>query len=249
MPAYNAETTLERTLRDIPPGSVDEVILVDDASSDGTVELARRLGITVIEHEKNQGYGANQKTCYRAAMERGADIVVMIHPDYQYDATLIPPIVNLLAADHCDVLLGNRIRSRREALRGGMPVYKYLANRGLTIVENLWSGENLGEWHSGLRAYKREVLETLPWEGNSDDFVFDSQFLVQCAHFGFRIGDLPTPVRYMKEASSINFARSLEYGLLTLEVFVRWTLHRWKLRRDPLFTSEEEPAAQGQAAR
>ena len=249
MPAYNAETTLERTLRDIPPGSVDEVILVDDASSDGTVELAKRLGITVIEHEKNQGYGANQKTCYRAAMERGADIVVMIHPDYQYDSSLIPPIVNLLATDHCDVLLGNRIRSRREALRGGMPVYKYLANRGLTIVENLWTGENLGEWHSGLRAYKREVLETLPWEGNSDDFVFDSQFLVQCVHFGFRIGDLPTPVRYMKEASSINFARSLEYGLLTLEVFVRWTLHRWKLRRDPLFTSEEEPAAQSQAAR
>ena len=249
MPAYNAETTLERTFRDIPEGSVDEVILVDDASQDSTVALARDLGMTVIEHEKNLGYGANQKTCYREALKRDADIVVMIHPDYQYDASLIPPIVDLLAGDHCDVLLGNRIRSRREALGGGMPVYKYLANRGLTIVENLWTGENLGEWHSGLRAYTREVLETLPWEGNSDDFVFDSQMLVQCVHFGFRIGDLPTPVRYMKEASSINFARSLEYGLLTLEVLVRWTLHKWKLRRDTLFVAEEEEEAQGRAAR
>ncbi len=238
MPAYNAESTLERTLRDIPAGSVDEVILVDDCSADNTVELARSLGITVIEHDENRGYGANQKTCYREALDRGADIVVMIHPDYQYDASLVPAIVELLQGDHCDVILGNRIRSRREALDGGMPVYKYLANRLLTIVENLWTGENLGEWHSGLRAYKREVLEMLPWELNSDDFVFDSQFLVQCVHFGFRIGDLPVPVRYMREASSINFTRSMEYGMLTLEVFVRWTLHKWKWRKDSLFTEE-----------
>jgi len=238
MPAYNAETTLERTLGDIPAGSVDEIILVDDCSQDNTVELARSLGITVITHDENRGYGANQKSCYHEALERGADIVVMIHPDYQYDSSLVPAIVGLLRGDHCDVLLGNRIRSRREALAGGMPVYKYLANRLLTIVENLWTGENLGEWHSGLRAYKREVLETIPWGGNSDDFVFDSQFLVQCVHFGFRIGDLPVPVRYMREASSINFTRSMEYGMLTLEVFIRWTLHKWNLRKDALFTEE-----------
>lgn len=242
MPAYNAESTLERTLKDIPDGSVDEIILVDDASSDDTVELARSLGITVIAHEENRGYGANQKTCYHEALERGADIVVMIHPDYQYDASLVPAIVELLRGDHCDVILGNRIRSRREALGGGMPVYKYLANRMLTIVENLWTGENLGEWHSGMRAYKREVLERLPWEGNSDDFVFDSQFLIQCVNFGFRMGDLPVPVRYMREASSINFTRSMEYGMLTLEVLVRWTLHRWKLRRDPLFIEKDGSA-------
>jgi len=205
------------------------------------VELARSLGIAVIEHESNLGYGANQKTCYREALERGADMIVMIHPDYQYDASLVPAIVELLRGDHCDVILGNRIRSRREALQGGMPLYKYLANRLLTIVENLWTGENLGEWHSGLRAYKREVLERLPWTLNSDDFVFDSQFLVQCVNFGFRIGDLPVPVRYMREASSINFTRSMEYGMLTLEVLVRWTLHRWNLRRDPLF-AENRPA-------
>ncbi|MBC8366443.1 glycosyltransferase family 2 protein [bacterium] len=238
MPAYNAETTLERTLQDIPAGSVDEIILVDDCSQDNTVELARSLGITVITHEENRGYGANQKTCYHEALQRGADIVVMIHPDYQYDSSIVPAIVELLRGDHCDVLLGNRIRSRREALAGGMPVYKYLANRLLTIVENLWTGENLGEWHSGLRAYKREVLEAIPWEGNSDDFVFDSQFLVQCVHFGFRIGDLPVPVRYMREASSINFTRSMEYGMLTLEVFIRWTLHKWNLRKDSLFAEE-----------
>jgi len=240
MPAYNAESTLERTLADIPAGSVDEIILVDDASQDDTADLAKRLGITVVEHEENRGYGANQKTCYRMALERGADIVVMIHPDYQYDASLIPAIVELLRGDHCDVILGNRIRSRREALDGGMPVYKYLANRMLTIVENLWSGENLGEWHSGLRAYKRVVLETLPWERNSDDFVFDSQFLVQCVHFGFRMGDLPVPVRYMREASSIGFTRSMEYGMFTLETFVRWTLHRLNLRQDPLFIADKD---------
>jgi len=241
MPAYNAESTLERTLRDIPGGCVDEIVLVDDASRDGTVAKARSLGMTVIEHPENRGYGANQKTCYREALDRGADIVVMIHPDYQYDSSLVPAIVDLLKGDHCDLILGNRIRSRREALDGGMPLYKYLANRALTIVENLWTGENLGEWHSGLRAYKREVLETLPWERNSDDFVFDSQFLMQAVHFGFRIGDLPVPVRYMREASSIGFTRSLEYGMLTMEVLVRWTLHKWNWRKDELFSGEDPP--------
>ena len=236
MPAYNAETTLERTVADIPPGTADEIILVDDCSRDGTVALARRLGLTVIEHERNRGYGGNQKTCYRAALAHGADVVVMIHPDYQYDARLVPHLVGLLHGGHCDVMLGNRIRTRREARAGGMPAYKYVANRALTFLENLWLGQNLGECHSGMRAYRREVLETIPWARNSDDFVFDSQFLVQAVHFGFRIGDIPVPVRYMKEASSISFGRSVTYGLGTLGVLAAWTLHRLGLRRSPLFT-------------
>ena len=235
MPAYNAETTLERTVADIPEGSVDEVILVDDCSRDGTVALARKLGLTVVEHENNIGYGGNQKTCYRLALERGADVVIMVHPDYQYDSRVVPVLVGLLSTNHCDVILGNRIRTRAEALQGGMPAYKYLANRALTIIENVWLGQNLGEFHSGMRGYRREVLETIPWERNSDDFVFDSQFLVQAVHFGFRIGDVPVPVRYMKEASSINFLRSTTYGLQTLATLAGWTMHRIGLARSPLF--------------
>jgi glycosyltransferase involved in cell wall biosynthesis len=245
MPAYNAETTLERTLADIPSGSVDEIILVDDCSKDGTVELARRLGLTVIEHETNKGYGGNQKTCYRTALEHGADIVVMIHPDYQYDSSLVAHLAGLLSAGHVDVLLGNRIRSRHEALDGGMPFYKYLANRALTITENLWLGQNLGEFHSGMRGYRREVLETIPWERNSDDFVFDSQFLAQAVYFGFRLGDIPVPVRYMEEASSINFSRSLEYGLLTLETLVRYTLHKLGPMKSAIFEPRREAPAPG----
>jgi glycosyltransferase involved in cell wall biosynthesis len=239
MPAYNAETTLEKTLADIPSGCVDEIILVDDCSRDGTVAVARRLGLTVIQHEKNLGYGGNQKTCYRTALERGADVVIMIHPDYQYDSRLVPFLIGLLRTGHCDVVLGNRIRTRREALAGGMPAYKYIANRILTIIENLWMGQNLGECHSGMRGYRRKVLETIPWERNSDDFVFDSQFLVQAVHFGFRIGDIPVPVRYMKEASSISFRRSVQYGLSTLGVLTVWTLRRLGLVRSPLFEPRE----------
>ena len=235
MPAYNAESTLEATLAEIPDDSVDEIILVDDCSKDRTVELARDLGLTVVEHEQNLGYGGNQKTCYRMALDRDADVVVMLHPDLQYDGKAVPILIELLRNDHCDVLLGNRIRTRHEALDGGMPVYKYLANRGLTMVENIWLAQNLGEFHSGMRAYTRRVLETLPWERNSDDFVFDSQFLVQAVHFGFRLGDVPVPVRYMKEASSINFQRSSTYGLLTLWTLMQWTLHQTHLVQNPLF--------------
>lgn len=235
MPAYNAETTLEKTVADIPVGCVDEIILVDDCSGDNTVALAKGLGLRVIVHETNQGYGANQKTCYTAALEAGADVVLMIHPDYQYDASVVGVLIDLLRSDHCDVLLGNRIRSRREALDGGMPIYKYLANRGLTILENVWLGQNLGEFHSGMRGYRRKVLETIPWQDNSDDFVFDSQFLVQTVHFGFRLGDIPVPVRYMAEASSINFKRSSEYGLRTLQTLVQWSLHRAGLVSSSLF--------------
>jgi glycosyltransferase involved in cell wall biosynthesis len=235
MPAYNAEKTLERTIRDIPPGSVDEVILVDDCSKDGTVALARKLGLTVVQHEKNKGYGGNQKTCYTEALKRGADVVVMVHPDYQYDARLVPIMAALIEDDICDMVCGNRIRTRWEALKGGMPLYKYLFNRLLTGLENELTGQNLGEWHSGLRAYSRKCLETVPWERNSDDFVFDQQFLMQAAHFKFRIGDVPVAARYFAEASSINFRRSCVYGLSALVCLGQYLLQSVGLARFDLF--------------
>jgi glycosyltransferase involved in cell wall biosynthesis len=242
MPAYNAASTLERTVADIPAGSVDEIILVDDGSRDDTVAIARKLGLTVIEHPANRGYGGNQKTCYQTALEKGADFVVMIHPDYQYDSRVVPVAVEILRLGICDCVLGSRIRTRREALDGGMPRYKYLANRMLTFVENVALGQNLGDFHSGFRAYRREVLETLPWRENSEDFVFDSQFLAQVVQFGFKVGDIPVPVRYFEEASSINFRRSLRYGISTLGVLCRFWLHRLRLWRSPLFTPKEQMA-------
>jgi glycosyltransferase involved in cell wall biosynthesis len=242
MPAYNAEATLEATYRDIPEGSVDEVILVDDASRDNTVAIARDLGLTVIEHERNEGYGANQKTCYREALRREAEIVIMVHPDYQYDARLVPVFVEFLQLGICDVLLGSRIRTRREALKGGMPPYKYLANRVLTTFENVALGQNLGDFHTGFRSYTADVLRTIPWERNSDDFVFDSQFLVQAVHFGFRIGDVPVPVRYFSEASSINFPRSVKYGLQTVWTVCQYALQKTRLFRFRLFRPKETGA-------
>src|SRR5438270_295501 len=239
MPAYNAERTLAATLADIPTGSIDEVILVDDGSTDRTVQVAREMGLAVLVHPENRGYGGNQKTCYREALARGADFVVMIHPDYQYDSRVIPHAVAFLELDICDVVLGSRIRSRQEALAGGMPKYKYLANRFLTAAENLGLGQNLGDFHSGFRAYRREVLERVPFERNSDDFVFDTQLLVQAVRLGFRLGDIPVPVRYFPEASSINFRRSLKYGLCTLGVVAQFWLDRLGLRRSSLF--EEKP--------
>ncbi|MBI3291224.1 MAG: glycosyltransferase family 2 protein [Elusimicrobia bacterium] len=197
--------------------------------------MAKQLGLHVIQHVKNLGYGGNQKTCYRAALDAGAEIVVMIHPDYQYDGRLVSYITGLIHDHVCDVVLGNRIRTRREALAGGMPLYKYLANRSLTVVENLATGQNLGEWHSGLRAYSREVLETVPWERNSNDFVFDCEFLLQAAAFGFRIGDIPVPARYFQEASSIGFRRSVRYGWGSLYRVLRYALHRLKIWPCPLF--------------
>ena len=241
MPAYNAAATLERTIADIPAGSVHEIILVDDCSRDNTVEIARRLGLTVIAHEKNTGYGGNQKTCYRHALERGAEFVVMIHPDYQYDSRVIPVAVEILKLGICDVMLGSRIRTRREALDGGMPKWKYIANRGLTTFENIALGQNLGDFHSGFRAYRREVLETIPFERNSNDFVFDSQFLAQAVHFGFKLGDIPVPVRYFDEASSINFGRSVTYGTRTLGVMMQFWLHRLGICRNSLFQKRDSP--------
>lgn len=235
MPAYNAATTLERTLKDIPAGTVDQVILVDDCSRDNTVEVAEALGITVIRHEKNTGYGGNQKTCYTRALELGADIVVMIHPDYQYDSRVIPVAAELIRLGNCDVILGSRIRTRAEALEGGMPTWKYIANRCLTITENVALGQNLGDFHSGFRAYSRAVLETVPWQVNSNDFVFDTQFLAQAVAFGFRLGDIPVPVRYFAEASSINFRRSTRYGLLTLWVMLLFWLNKTGIYRSVIF--------------
>ena len=239
MPAYNAALTLERTVRDIPPGTVDEVILVDDCSKDRTVEVARGLGLTVIPHETNTGYGGNQKTCYREALARGADVVVMVHPDYQYDPRLVPYFVGYLANDVCDVMLGSRVRSRRETIESGMPWWKYVANRVLTTIENVALGQNLADFHSGYRVYTRKVLETIPWERNDDGFVFDSEFLAQCAHFGFRIGDAPVPCRYFDEASSIKFWASSEYGTKTLLVLAKYWLNRLGIVRYDIFRARE----------
>lgn len=241
MPAYNAATTLARTVADIPPGVVDEILLVDDCSRDNTVEVARNLGLTVIQHQKNRGYGGNQKTCYQYALEAGADYVVMIHPDYQYDSRIIGVAVEIIRLGICDFVMGSRIRTRREALAGGMPVWKYIANRCLTFFENVALGQNLGDFHSGFRAYRRSVLETIPWESNSEDFVFDSQFLAQAVHFGFKLGDVPVPVRYFDEASSINFRRSTIYGLATVRTMLGFWLHRLGLWRSPLYRPREKP--------
>lgn len=235
MPAYNAAATLEKTINDIPAGGVDEIILVDDCSSDNTVELAESLGLTVIRHEKNTGYGGNQKTCYTRALELGADIIVMIHPDYQYDSRVIPVAAELIRLGNCDLILGSRIRTRAEALQGGMPTWKYIANRFLTITENVALGQNVGDFHSGFRAYRREVLDTIAWENNSDDFVFDTQLLAQSVEAGFRLADIPVPVRYFAEASSINFRRSTRYGLLTLWVMFQFWLNRIGLYKSQIF--------------
>lgn len=226
MPAYNAAATLKNTVRDLPREYLADALLVDDASSDGTASVAEELGLRVVRRERNGGYGANQKTCYRLALEAGADIVVMLHPDYQYNPKVIPHMAWLIEEGICDLVLGNRVRTRREALAGGMPLYKYAANRFLSLLCNVVTGENLGEWHSGLRAYSAKTLRALPWEGNSDDFVFDMQLLSQASFLGLRMGDIPVETKYFEEASSINFRRSTVYGLLTL-----WTMFRFLLAR------------------
>ena len=224
LPAYNAAKTLRRTVEQISRQIADDIILTDDASQDNTFELARELGLHTIRHDRNRGYGGNQKTCYTAALERGADIVVMLHPDYQYSPRLLPALAAMITSGEYDVALGSRILGKG-ALNGGMPFYKYVSNRGLTLIQNLLLGQKLSEYHTGYRAWSREVLERLPLLRNSDDFVFDNEMLVQATHFGFRIGEVSCPTRYFDEASSINFSRSVTYGLGVLETSVRYRLH------------------------
>jgi glycosyltransferase involved in cell wall biosynthesis len=230
MPAYNAEKTLRQTVAEVDRMVADDVILVDDQSRDHTVGIARELGLDVIVHEKNRGYGGNQKTCYTEALRRGADIVVMIHPDYQYSPRLLPAMAGMIASGHFDLVLGSRILGMG-ALAGGMPLWRYAANRFLTAAENLLLRYKLTEYHTGYRAFSRQVLETLPLEENSDDFVFDNQMLAQAVAFGYRIGEISCPTKYFPEASSINFRRSVIYGLGVLGTAAAYRLHRWGLRR------------------
>ena len=234
MPAYNAARTIERTYREIPLDLVDEVIVTDDASSDETVEVARKLGLRTLVHDFNRGYGGNQKTCYAEALRLGADVVIMLHPDYQYTPALLPAMIGLITDGPFDSVLGSRVLGGR-ALAGGMPVYKYVANRFLTLVENWLLGAKLSEYHTGYRAFSRKVLESLPLLENSDDFVFDNQMLAQIHLAGFEIGEVSCPAAYFEEASSINFRRSVRYGLGVLVVSATGFLHRKGLTRSPLF--------------
>lgn len=234
MPAYNAEKTLERTVAEIPRDIVDEILLVDDKSSDKTVKLARELNLTTFEHEQNFGYGRNQKTCYREALKRGADIIVMIHPDYQYSPKLIAPMAGMIAYGEYDVVLGSRILGGT-ALKGGMPLYKYVANRILTLFQNILVGHKLSEYHTGFRAFRREVIETLPLEENSDDFLFDNEMICQAIFFGYRVGELSCPTRYFAEASSINFRRSITYGLGVVLTSIKFRLQRMKIFKFRIF--------------
>jgi glycosyltransferase involved in cell wall biosynthesis len=234
MPAYNAAQTLAKTVAEIPREIVDEILLVDDASRDETVELARKLDLRVFQHERNFGYGRNQKTCYREALKHEAEIVVMVHPDYQYSPNLIVPMAGMIAYGEYDVVMGSRILGKG-ALEGGMPVYKYVANRFLTLAQNILISQKLSEYHTGFRAFRREVIEQLPLEENSDDFVFDNEMIAQAVYFGYRIGEISCPTRYFEEASSINFRRSVTYGFGVLATSLKFRLHRWKITENRLF--------------
>lgn len=234
MPAYNAEKTLRQTYDELPHDYVDDIILVDDASCDNTALVAEELGIRTVIHPANSGYGANQKTCYRTALEHGADIVVMVHPDYQYSPRLVTAMASMITSGHYDVVLGSRILGGG-ALKGGMPLYKYVSNRFLTAIENIALGVKLSEYHTGYRAFSREVLETLPLEMNSDGFVFDNEMLAQAVAFDFRIGEISCPTKYFSEASSISFWPSVRYGLGVLATVGKFVLHRTGIRRHALF--------------
>jgi glycosyltransferase involved in cell wall biosynthesis len=234
LPAYNAEKTLEATVRELPD-LVDIRILVDDHSSDRTLEVAERLGLQSFVHDQNYGYGRNQQTCYREALAAGADVIIMVHPDYQYTPLLVTAVASMVAYGVYDVVLGSRIIGG-QALRGGMPLYKYIANRFLTAFENLFLGIKLSEYHTGYRAFSREVLTSLPLLENSDDFVFDNQVLAQCAHFGFHIGEVSCPTKYFEEASSINFRRSVKYGLGVVGTSLQFWLQRIGLAHFRIFS-------------
>jgi glycosyltransferase involved in cell wall biosynthesis len=233
MPAYNAEKTLEKTVRALP-GVVDIKILVDDCSNDNTARLSEELGVQTFIHDSNYGYGRNQQTCYREALKAGADIVVMVHPDYQYTPSLVPAMAGMVSSGIYDVVLGSRVLGGG-ALKGGMPFYKYVANRLLTAFQNLFLGAKLSEYHTGFRAFSKEVLQTLPLLENSDDFVFDNQMLAQCVMFGFRIGEISCPTSYFEEASSIGFRRSVKYGFGVLTTTARFVAHKTGLLKSHLF--------------
>lgn len=224
MPAYNAAKTLKKTYEDIPKKNVKKIILVDDGSHDQTAKIAKRLGLMTVVHPQNRGYGGNQKTCYTTALNERADIVVMIHPDYQYDSTLTQEIIRPIIQGRYDIMLGSRIRTRKEIRAGGMPVYKYIGNRFLTILENIILGQNLSEYHTGFRAFHKNVLVKLPYHKFSDDFVFDQEILISAIKAGFKIGEIPVPVRYFPDASSINFKRSVKYGLSILVALGKFVL-------------------------
>jgi glycosyltransferase involved in cell wall biosynthesis len=237
MPAYNAARTIERTYEEVPLDLVDEVVVTDDASSDETVEVARRLGLRTIVHDKNRGYGANQKTCYTEALRHGADVVVMLHPDYQYTPKLLVTMASAIAIGQYDVMLGSRVLCQ-SAIDGGMPVYKYIANRLLTLFENILLGNHVSEYHTGYRAFSREVLETLPLNENSDDFVFDNQMLAQVSYFGFTMGEISCPTKYFDEASSISFKRSATYGIGVLKTSIQYRLNKMGLIDSRLFKND-----------
>jgi glycosyltransferase involved in cell wall biosynthesis len=234
LPAYRAEKTLENTIQDVPPGCVDEFILVDDASPDQTLKVARELGIFTVSHPKNLGYGGNQKTCYRTALERGADIVIMLHPDYQYEPKLVPALAGMIGSGVYDVVLASRILGNG-ALQGGMPLYKYIANRFLTAAENILIGQKLSEYHTGYRAFSKEALQAVDWQKDSDDFVFDNQIICQMQMKKLRFGEISCPTKYFEEASSINFSRSVTYGLGVLKVALQYRLHFWGILKNPIF--------------
>lgn len=237
LPAYNAEKTLEITYSEIPFDIVDDVLLVDDASSDKTADMAKSLGIKTIVHPENKGYGGNQKTCYREALKLGADIVIMLHPDYQYTPKLIPAMAYLIESGEFDAVLGSRILSGG-ALKGGMPLYKYISNRILTLIQNLLLRQKLSEYHTGYRAFKKEILERLPLAENSDDFVFDNQMLSQIIYFGYKVGEISCPAKYFPEASSINFRRSLVYGLSVLLTSIKYFSQKTGLFRFRIFSEK-----------
>lgn len=244
MPAFRAGKTLEMTWRALPHDVIDHVLVVDDASDDDTVQEARRLGIELRLHPHNRGYGANQKTCYAAAMAQEADIVVMVHPDYQYDPRLVTAMAGMIASGVYDLVIGSRILGGG-ALRGGMPLWKYVANRFLTAWQNLLLGAKLSEYHTGYRAYSRELLASLPWQGNSDDFVFDNEFLTQAIVAGWRVGEISVPTKYFPEASSINFVRSVRYGLGVLRMSFLGLLARMGVRSHRLFQGGMPPPGRG----
>ena len=235
LPAYNAEKTLTQTIREIPAEYAEHIILVDDCSNDQTVKVAKELGLEHFVHKKNLGYGGNQKTCYRIALERGAEIVVMLHPDYQYDPKFIPYLVEPIRNGHFDIMLGSRITSRKKVLAGGMPAYKYISNRFLTLCENIVLGLSLSEYHTGYRAYSRRALETIHFAKNSNDFVFDAEVLIQASYHNLTIGEIFVPTKYFPEASIINFRRSSLYGLQTLGTLVKYLLAKSKIFKFRLF--------------